>query len=366
MKKKIVLILCGGRTTEHEVSLMSAANVVAAMSGKYIKKIIVIDKQGQWFLVSEAEFLEIAKKGSLKRGGRKYMQVALVPGDGQMGVVDLTSGKTLFRADIVFPVLHGAFWEDGTMQGLFEVMNVPYIGPGVLGSALAMDKEYAKRLFVQAGIPTAGYRVVRKGEEVPEFSNIRKDLGCPVFVKPARSGSSVGVSRASDEKSFRAALREAFKYDDKILIEEMLVGREVECSVLGNEGGVEVSVPGEVVPAEEYGFYSYESKYIDENGAELIIPAKLGKAVTEKVRTMAAVAFEVLGCEGMARADFFVTMRGKVYVNELNTLPGFTNISMYPKLWEESGLSQGKLIDTLIRLGIERWKREQKKLVSYE
>ncbi len=336
MKKKLTVgILFGGKSAEHEVSLRSAKNVADAMDkSKYEVVFICIDKSGAW------------PKGSIT------------------SLFDNVSTTSLEQQiDVVFPILHGPFGEDGTVQGLLKLANVPFVGAGVLGSAVGMDKDVMKRLLRDAGIPICKFISVKKHEvSAINFKKAKKELGLPMFVKPANLGSSVGVSKVKNEKEFKKALDEAFMFDSKVIIEEFIKGREIECSVLGNETPI-VSVPGEIVVNAD--FYSYDAKYIDEDGATLQIPAKLPKNVTKKVQDIALKTFKVLECEGMARVDFFVTKTGKVLVNEINTIPGFTNISMYPKLWEASGISYSKLIDALILLAIERHKTQSKLKTSY-
>jgi len=367
MKKKIkVAILFGGKSAEHEVSLQSAKSVYEALDkNKYEPVLVGIDKQGKWQLQDRAKYLLNETNPKLialnKRAGEC---VALVPGEQSKQLLTMEGKGEARGVDVVFPVLHGTFGEDGTMQGLLKLMDLPFVGPSVLGSAIGMDKDAAKRLLHDAGIPIAKFITFRAHEKKDiDFRKVAKQLGLPLFVKPANLGSSVGISKVKDEKSFWRAIDDAFKYDSKILIEEFIKGREIEVAVLGNEHP-RASVPGEVVPTHE--FYSYEAKYIDENGALLNIPAKLPKPVVKKVQELAVRTFKTLECEGMGRVDFFVTKSGKAYVNEINTIPGFTKISMYPKLWEHSGIKYPDLIDRLITLAMERFEREKKLKTSYE
>jgi D-alanine-D-alanine ligase len=256
--------------------------------------------------------------------------------------------------DIVFPVLHGPFGEDGTVQGAAELAGVPYVGSGVFASAAAMDKDMAKRLMREAGLPIPRYRAFTPGE-VPPFAEIAAELGRPVFVKPARLGSSVGVGKAATAEEFEAAVTEAFRHDRKILVEEFVNGREVECGVLENEdGSLLVSLPGEIVPTNRHAFYSYEAKYLDKEGAEVKVPADLAASAAASVRDLSARAFRCLGCEGLSRIDFFLLADGKVLVNEVNTLPGFTAISMYPKAMAATGVGYAELFDRLIRHALKR------------
>jgi len=258
--------------------------------------------------------------------------------------------------DVIFPVLHGPFGEDGSMQGLLKLSGVPFVGAGVLGSAVGMDKDVMKRLLRDAGIKIGKFITLKNNEKV-DFNKIKKELGLPIFIKPANMGSSVGVSKVRNENEFKKAVKKAFTFDVKIIIEEFINGREIECSVLGNDKPM-ASIPGEVIASHE--FYSYNAKYIDENGATVQIPAKLEKNIQKKIQELAIKTFQVLNCEGLGRVDFFLKKNGEIFVNEINTLPGFTNISMYQKLWAASGIPQNKLLDRLIDLAIERFNKEQK------
>jgi D-alanine-D-alanine ligase len=260
----------------------------------------------------------------------------------------------LRAVDVVFPVLHGPFGEDGTVQGVAEIAGVPYVGSGVLGSAAAMDKDVAKRLMRDGGLPNAHFLSFVQGD-TPAFDAVVAELGRPVFVKPARLGSSVGINKAGTREEFVRAIAEAFRHDRKILVEEFVPGREIECGVLeGADGSLTASLPGEIVPSNRHGFYTYEAKYLDEEGAAIKVPADLTPEVSDKVRKLSIEAFRVLGCEGLARIDFFLREDGKLMVNEVNTLPGFTNISMYPKVMEALGISYPELVDRLIRHALAR------------
>jgi len=284
--------------------------------------------------------------------------LALVPGQQNNQLVASSGEKRLGSLDVVFPVLHGPFGEDGTVQGLLKLANIAYVGAGVLGSAIGMDKDVMKRLLRDAGIPVARFVAANKYSSKPiDFDAARDQLGLPLFVKPANLGSSVGIHKVTDRDEFERAVRDALNYDDKVLIEECINGREIECSVLGNDNPI-ASVPGEILPRHE--FYSYEAKYLDENGAVLEIPAKLSSETLERIRQLAIRTFTVLCCEGMARIDFFLRNSDEIIVNEINTIPGFTRISMYPKLWEATGISYSELIDRLIQLAIERFEREKR------
>jgi len=362
-EKLRVAILFGGRSAEHEVSLQSAKNVLAAMDkDRYEVVLIGIDKDGQWYLNDASRFL-LEAPSELAVLARAEQSVALVPAAGGGQLVRRADRSSLGAVDVVFPVLHGPFGEDGTVQGLLRLADVPFVGAGVTGSAVGMDKDVMKRLLRDAGLPLARWRVVERGRTASlSFEEARAALGVPLFVKPANLGSSVGVSRVADEAAFDAALAQAFEYDHKVLVEECVRGREIECSVLGNEDPI-ASLPGEIVPRRD--FYSYEAKYLDENGAVLKAPAELPEDVVREVQRLSVETFRVLCCEGMARVDFFLRGERELLVNEINTIPGFTRISMYPKLWELSGIPYPELVDRLIRLALERHERERRLRQSY-
>ncbi len=353
MSKKIrVGLLFGGRSGEHEVSLASASSVLKALNPKkYQVTPIGITRHGQWRVGSSASqrLHEVLERGTPVLPSADPTGPNLVPVDQKR---TQPAGP---QVDVMFPVLHGTFGEDGTVQGLFELANVPYVGAGVLASAVGMDKDVMKRLFRDAGLPVVKWVCVlrREWERSPESVSrrIKKKLRYPAFVKPANSGSSVGISKARNAKELRAAMNLAAKYDRKIVVEQGLDAREIECSVLGNEHP-RASVPGEVVPVNE--FYDYEAKYLKE-GSELIIPAPLSPKQTRQVRELAVRAFQAVDAAGMARVDFLLDRKTRrIFVNEINTIPGFTSISMYPKLWEASGLAYRKLLDRLIELAFER------------
>ena len=351
MKRKIrVAILFGGKSAEHEVSIRSAKNVADAMDkSKYDVALIGIDKQGHWLPPQKSAAL--LGKPSVPPS---ETSIALAPGEN--GLITSAEEPQAGQIDVVFPILHGPFGEDGTVQGLLRLANVPFVGAGVLGSAVGMDKDVMKRLLRDAGIRIGKFLVSTVAAPV-SFSEARAQLGLPLFIKPANLGSSIGISKVKDEESYREAMQEAFAYDTKVIIEEFIKGREIECSVLGNENPI-ASVPGEVIVHSE--FYSYDAKYLDENGASLQIPADLPEETKKAVQEAAVKTFKVLCCEGMGRVDSFVTDDGRVFVNEINTIPGFTNISMYPKMWEASGISYSQLIDKLIKLAIERFEKQRK------
>lgn len=357
-RKKIrVAVVFGGKSAEHEVSLRSAKNIISAIDKtKYEVVPIGIDRGGRWFLPNARHFLLQAKTPLPTEPDKSSGMLAVIAGTGERQLAPLFSKAPLRSIDIVFPVLHGPFGEDGTVQGLLKLMDVPFVGAGVLGSAVGMDKDVMKRLLREAGIPIAPFLTFVRNSKV-NFNEVKKKLGLPFFVKPANLGSSVGVSKVKNQAAFRKAVREAFKFDNKILIEKYIRGREIECAVLGNEKPI-VSLPGEIIPQHE--FYSYEAKYLDENGAHFKIPVKLPKLIVKKIQDLSVKTFKTLCLEGMARIDFFLTPAHRLILNEVNTIPGFTNISMYPKLWEVSGISQRELVDRLIRLAQERYRKERR------
>lgn len=358
MSKKIrVGVIFGGRSAEHEVSLVSGASVIKALDRKKYEVIpIGITKEGKWLI---GQPLEALKSGQLKQ----VMAVMPPTNVTQKGLVKIERGMKTYGIDVFFPVLHGTYGEDGAIQGLLELTDIPYVGAGVLASALGMDKVVQKQLYQQAGIPTPKFIFFNQ----PEWRNdhnkiikkIKKEIGFPCFVKPPNLGSSVGISKVRHENQLAKAINLAFQYDLKVIVEKSVeVAREIEVSVLGNDQP-RASVPGEIIPSHE--FYDYEAKYID-GRSKALIPAKLPAPVIKKIQFYAVEAFKLLNVSGMARADFLVTKKGfKIYLNEINTIPGFTSISMYPKLWQASGLAYPDLIDELIKLARER-NREKRAL----
>lgn len=366
MSKRIRLgILFGGRSGEHDVSLISAASLLKALDpAKYEVVPIGITRDGRWLLGSAADKL---LPGVLNNG--KPVTPSVDPTGPRL--IPLHSARPAPRSrrptvDVVFPVLHGTFGEDGTVQGLLELAEIPYVGAGVLGSAVGMDKDVMKRLFRDAGLPVVRWVVILRHEWGEKPGRVRKriarEIGYPLFVKPANLGSSVGISKVHRARELAPALNLAAKYDRKILVEKAVDAREIECSVLGNDRP-RASVPGEVVPVNE--FYDYEAKYIKE-GSELIIPAKLTRRQTKRAQELAVAAFRVVDCAGMARVDFLLERRtGKIFVNEVNTIPGFTPISMYPKLWEASGIPYPQLVDRLVALALERHREKRRTRYRY-
>lgn len=361
-RRIVVGVLFGGVSAEHEVSWRSARNVVAALDpSRYRAFPILIDRQGQWLRLDQAQLSsDPFREGTGTEISESGPRVLLDPKPGGgLGVLDRDSGRTLETLDVIFPVVHGSLGEDGTLQGLCEMYQIPFVGPGVLASAICMDKEMMKRLLREQGIPTPRFLVFRSASvDRRVLASVERDLGFPVFVKPANMGSSVGVRKVFTSADLSGALANALRFDRKALVEEFVEGREIECSVLGNERPA-ASIPGEVVPAGRHGFYSYQAKYLDPKGAKLLVPAPLPPQVVARVRTLAVRSFQALGCEGMARVDFFLKADGSVLVNELNTIPGFTDISMYPKLWEASGIPCRELVHRLIRLAFRRFVRER-------
>jgi D-alanine-D-alanine ligase len=348
--KTRVAILYGGRSAEHDVSRLSAANVLKAIDRtRYDIVPIAISRNGRWLLQQSA-----AGDGAGAPASEDGMEVALLPGGKGRLVVVSRDGTQPDPVDVVFPVLHGPFGEDGSVQGYAEVADVAYVGCGILASAAAMDKEIAKRLLREAGLAVARSLTLRRGEPA-SFDDVKARLGLPVFVKPARQGSSFGVSKATDSAGFTAALDAAFRHDSKLLIEEFVDGREIECSVLERaDGTLTVSLPGEIIPAGKHGFYTYEAKYLDADGAVVKVPADVPAATADRAREMARQAFQALDCEAMARVDFFLRADGSLLVNEVNTIPGFTDISMYAKALAASGIGYGQTIDVLIEHALAR------------
>jgi D-alanine-D-alanine ligase len=361
-----VAIVFGGRSGEHEISLRSARSVVDAIDrSKYRVSLLGIDKRGHWYLLDEGHFRSLTDASlPALEGGDHEIILAPAPATGEL-LAGPRPGAAVGRIDVVFPVLHGPYGEDGSVQGLLELADLPYVGAGVLGSALGMDKDVQKRLLQAAGIAVVPFVTVHCYEWATPAAVYTRlgDLHPPLFVKPANLGSSVGVSKVPSIDALPDAMRAAFAYDTKVLIERAIDGREIECAVLGNDVP-DASVPGEIVPQGE--FYSYEAKYVDEHGAVLRIPAPLTDSETAAVRDLAVRAFTTLECSGMARVDFFLERAsGRLYVNEINTIPGFTSISMYPKLWEASGLPYRDLISRLIELACERHAQRARLAKSY-
>jgi D-alanine-D-alanine ligase len=366
MAKIKVGLIFGGISGEHEVSLVSGRSIYDALDKKkYDVKLIGIDKDGNWHLGKEKE-IWLGKRGvGNLRLNTKTRIVTAVREKGKVFLIDLKNGQKLANIDVFFPITHGTFGEDGCLQGFLEILDVAYVGPGVLGSAVGMDKDLMKRVLRDAKVNIAKFYVVRKKDVNPaNISLIIEDLKFPIFVKPCNLGSSVGISKANNTRELSRAIDFAFRFDHKALIEEFIKGREIECSVLGNEHPI-ASIPGEIKLKPGH-FYSYEAKYVDEELATPVPCADLPKKFIKKIQETAVKVFKILGCEGMGRVDFFLTSKGKLYVNEINTLPGFTVFSMYPKMFEHSGISYPKLLDELIKYGVERKKRSDKLIRNYD
>ncbi len=362
--RKRIVVLFGGRSAEHEISCISARSVLEALDPERYEAVpIGITKEGRWHLLpSGPPALAAGAAGALPEVTDSLGEdVSLDQEPGAHALV--TEDGTRTEIDVVFPVLHGPFGEDGAVQGMLELAGVPYVGAGVLASAVGMDKAVQKVLFAAAGLPVVDHEVVheREWEEDPEGVEARAaHLGFPLFAKPATLGSSVGISKVHAVGELHAGLQEALRYARKAVVERSVEGaREIECAVLGNDDPV-ASIAGEIVPR-GHEFYDYEAKYLDDGGADLVIPASLPPEALEAVQRMAVAAFKAIDCAGMARVDFFLTIDGDLIVNEINTIPGFTSISMYPKLWQASGLSYAALIDRLVELAVERNELERKK-----
>ncbi len=357
MNKLRIAILFGGRSTEHEISLLSAKNVIEALDReKYEAVLIGIDKNGRWLLNENS--LELftgdgPKNIGIKPGGTP---IILSQNAGESVILDRSDSSSLGRIDVIFPVLHGTFGEDGSVQGFARLANIPCVGCGIAGSAIGMDKDVTKRLLRDAGLGIADFVTLRRGEETSiSYEKISAQLGSEIFVKPANLGSSVGISFVANKDEYEQALKEAFLYDTKLIIEEKVMGRELECAVLGNDEP-RASVIGEVLPKSSW--YSFDNKYVDDDGAALQIPAMLDDDKSDEIRAVACIAYKILECMGMTRVDFFMKHDGSLIINEVNTIPGFTKISMYPKLWEATGLKYTKLISTLIELAREAHKTD--------
>ncbi len=381
MEKIRVGIIFGGKSGEHEVSIVSAMSVQRALDpSKYEVTMIGIDKTGRWTLPDKASLLEHQNSPRALDLSKEFHPVSFLPFESEKQLLPLSStyqqltdqqikvdGRKTF--DVIVPILHGTYGEDGTIQGLFELANIPYVGSGVLGSSLGMDKDASKRLFQAAGIPVVPWRTVRKHEFKKHSKEIldelEKEFSYPYFVKPANMGSSVGVHKVKSRADAEEKLKDAFCYDLKVLVEQAVAARELEISILGNHDP-KASIVGEIIPTHE--FYSYEAKYLDENGAKLKIPAEgLTPQQVTQLQNFAVKGFQAIECRGLARVDFFLDKNtNQLFLNEINTIPGFTSISMYPKLWAASGIPYGQLLDELIRLAIEFHQEKNELKTSFE
>jgi D-alanine-D-alanine ligase len=363
-RRRRVAVLFGGRSSEHEISCLSARSVIDALDPATTEVVpIGIARDGRWHVLSGPPALP-SETGRMPEIGVDEGSIARIAGDDGRPALVLADGSRR-DVDVVFPVLHGPRGEDGAIQGLLELAGVPYVGAGVLGSALGMDKAVQKVLWVAEGLPVVPHVVVREPEwrDDPEGVIARSlSLGLPVFTKPASLGSSVGISKATDEEQLVAGVERAFGFERKVLVEQGIEhAREIECAVLGNDDPV-ASVCGEVVP-KGHAFYDYDAKYLDEHGAELLIPAPIAPDAAARIQRLAVAAYTAVSCAGMARVDFFIH-DDDVWINEINTIPGFTSISMYPKLWEASGVPYGELVQRLLDLAVERFDAERGKQVG--
>ncbi|MFZ2904715.1 MAG: D-alanine--D-alanine ligase family protein [Cyclobacteriaceae bacterium] len=341
--KKKVAILYGGRSVEHGVSVNSAKNIIEFIDKEHFEPLAIgISKNGQWFLTKTVD-KEIEQGQAL----------GLILNPDKPGFILLASSDRI-KVDLIFPVLHGTDGEDGSIQGLIKALNIPMVGTGVLGSAISMNKIVAKRLLKDAGIPVTKFVAFHFNDQKKiRFEHVEKELGLPFMVKSASLGSSVGVTKVSKKSDFNKAIEEAFRYDHEVIIEEFITGREIECAILGNTPA-EASNPGEIVVSKAYEFYTFDAKYVDAKAVDIKVPAELSKDEIKKIREASLAAYQALHCEDFSRVDLFLTRKGKIYVNEINTIPGFTNSSMYPMMWKERGISFTDLITQLINLAYER------------
>ncbi|MBT2398020.1 D-alanine--D-alanine ligase family protein [Streptomyces sp. ISL-100] len=366
-RKPRVAVVFGGRSSEHAISVVTAGAVLRSIDReKYDVLPIGITTDGRWALTAdEPDRMAIADRilpsvENLAESTEGGVVLSVDPGNREVLYSEPGSvPKALGEVDVVFPMLHGPYGEDGTLQGLLELSGVPYVGSGVLASAVGQDKEYMKRVFISFGLPVGPYEVIRPREWENDPSAARKKIvdfagehGWPLFVKPARGGSSMGITKVSDLSGLDAAIEEAQRHDPKILVESLLRGREIECGVLEFEDGPRASVPAEIPPVTSHDFYDFEAKYID--SAAGLVPAPLTEEQTAEVRRLAVEAFDAASCEGLVRADFFLLDSGEFVINEINTMPGFTPISMYPRMWQETGVSYPELVDRLIQAALRR------------
>lgn len=360
--KKTILLVFGGKSPEHEVSIQSARNIGLALDKNIFDLVLIgISAEGSWYRFPDLEAIKNLKTLSDKSLPSEAQACALIPEKGRPVLLDLIQHKTL-PVDCAFPITHGTFGEDGCLQGFFQILNIPFVGCDVLSSSISMNKEFMKKIFAKDEIPTARYIALRSNEKL-DFDTIQKELGLPFFIKPASMGSSVGVHKIKSKNDFDLKIKDAFLYDHTVLAEELVHGREIECSVLGSRWEAKASICGELIPQHE--FYSYEAKYLDENGAVLKIPAEISSDIQMRLQNLALKVFKSMNCEGLARVDFFVNEKGDIKVNELNTLPGFTKISMYPMMWGASGLGYTPLITRLIELAMEKFRKDRSLKTSF-
>ncbi len=350
-------IVCGGRSGEHEVSLRSARGIFGAVDRtRFEPLLLAIDKHGRWRAGSLDALILDGHDPARIRLAPSAPEVVPLARHGRLVLLGEPALRELAALDVAFPIIHGTDGEDGALQGWLRLLGIPFVGADVLGSAIGMDKDAMKRLLSQAGLPIPRFHVLRRGDDFQAaWEAASRELGLPLFVKPANLGSSVGVSRVTERQGFESAVEDALRFDVKLMLEQAIAGRELECSVLGNRHGTarpRASRVGEIRP--RHGFYSYAAKYLDEAGAELLVPAPLDAPTEARMQELSLRVFDVLECDGMARVDFFLAADGRIVVNEINTLPGFTPISMYPKLWEASGLSYTDLVTRLVELAVEK------------
>jgi D-alanine-D-alanine ligase len=363
--KKTIAVVCGGKSGEHEVSLRSAFYVYNNLDKKkYQIVILAINKKGNWFFGHNFKDL-VNTQSLLWKLKTNLEEVVLLKSKNSCQVLSLKKKKILIKIDIFFPLIHGTYGEDGCLQGFFELLDIPYVGANVIGSAIGMDKEITKKLLIIEKIPVTNFVVIKKIDSLKKkeekIKMAIKQFHLPLFIKPVSLGSSVGISKVLFKKDIKKAIKEAFQYDSKIMIEKFVKGREIECSVLGNDN-LKASLPGEIKSVD---FYSYKAKYLDENEAKLLVPAPLSKKLITQIQKLSIKTFKALELKGMARVDFFLKPGNQLVVNEVNTIPGFTQISMYPKLWEVSGIKYSKLLDSLVQLAIESHNEKSKLNFSY-
>ncbi len=354
-KKKTVLLLYGGKSVEHEISIRSAKNVYENIQKDIYNVLVVgIDKSGIWYLTNLVD-------SNIKSGDK----VAPIPHDHSAALINLVDHSKV-EFDIVFPVLHGTDGEDGGIQGIFKAYNVPLVGCSVLGSAVAMDKIVSKKLLKESGVPVADYIYFDKAQkENFSFQKVTEEIGLPFMIKAGALGSSVGISKVKNEGDYLSALEDAFQYGDQVLLEKYVKGRELECGVLGNERP-EATLPGEIVLKKNYEFYDYQAKYQDDEAIDIIIPAKVDESISKKIMELCVKSFKALNCNDYARVDLFLTEDGNVVINEINTIPGFTNVSMFPMLWNNMGLSYPELISSLIEMALKRWEKQNSYSTHYD
>ena len=358
MDKMQLGILCGGRSAEHEISLISAQNLLRYINPqRYDTHLIGITKEGKWLYRPDNALNEKPADASMPQLRSDADEVVLAPGGQLLGKAQPLS----ITLDVVFPILHGPMGEDGAIQGYLKVVDLPFVGPDVLGAAVGMDKDVMKRLLREAGLPIGAYRTLYAEEEIPSWDEIVEQLGSPVFVKPANLGSSVGISKVYDASQWTPAVQMAFDYDRKVVVEALIEGFEVECAVLGN-AHPRATIAGELTVEADY--YDFETKYLNKSRTKLHIPARVDDATMERIRQLALKAYRALECEGMGRVDIFVTPENELYINEINTIPGFTDMSMCTMLWRYEGIPTDQLIDELIRLAIERHRRQKQYLLQ--